>query len=59
MLKMILLQLIILLLPARKNHIKNITMNNKRVSVESKVGTKTRMFSNSSAITWNLKRRFK
>lgn len=34
-------------------------MNNNRISVESKVGTKTRMFRNSSAITWNSKRRFK
>jgi len=29
------------------------------ISAESKVGIKTKSFSNSSAITWNLKRRFK
>ncbi len=32
---------------------------NKNNTVESKVGIKTKMFRNTSAITWNLKRRFK
>ena len=34
-------------------------MKNNRIVVESKVGVKTKTFSNTSAITWNLKRRFK
>lgn len=34
-------------------------MDKNKILVESKAGIKTRMFSNTSAITWNLKRRFK
>jgi len=34
-------------------------MNNNKITAESKVGIKTKTFSNSNAITWNLKRRFK
>lgn len=34
-------------------------IKNNRLAVESKVGTKTKTFKNTSAITWNLKRRFK
>ena len=30
-----------------------------RIVVESKVGTKTKTFSNASSIVWNSKRRFK
>lgn len=32
---------------------------NKNNTVESKAGIKTKMFNNTSAITWNLRRRFK
>jgi len=32
---------------------------NWNLTAEGKFGTKTKVFSNTSAITWNLKRRFK
>ena len=32
---------------------------NKNKTVESKTGVKTKLFGNSSAMTWNSKRRFK
>jgi len=33
--------------------------NNNRITAVSKAGIKTKKFSNTSAITWNLKRRFR
>ncbi len=38
---------------------KNIEMNTNRMTTESKMGIKTKTFGSTSAITWNLKRRFK
>jgi len=32
---------------------------NKRVVAESKLGVKTRNFSNTNSVIWNLKRRFR
>lgn len=38
---------------------KPIKQQNKRIVTESKLGVKTRNFSNANSVTWNLKRRFR
>lgn len=54
------------LLPALRNKINYNAMNNntitasdKRIVAESKIGIKTRNFSTSNSVAWNLKRRFR
>ncbi len=34
-------------------------MNKERISTESKVGVKTKKFSKSNSVNWNMRRRFK
>jgi hypothetical protein len=36
-----------------------ITASDKRIVAESKLGVKTRNFSTSNSVAWNLKRRFR
>ncbi|MGB0896237.1 MAG: hypothetical protein ACPGU9_07350 [Flavobacteriaceae bacterium] len=36
-----------------------ITVTDKRIVAESKTGVKTRNFSTSNSVAWNLKRRFR
>jgi len=38
---------------------KPIKSQNKRIVAESKLGVKTRNFSNTNSVAWNLKRRFR
>ncbi len=44
--------------PENKYIMKTIT-SNRKVAVESKVGTVTKTFSNASSLVWNSKRRYK
>jgi|GEM_PF-2831054 len=40
-------------------NINTVPVKDKRIVAESKLGVKTRNFSNASSVTWNLKRRFR